>query len=143
MRHAAVRACFLVAALALAGCGNESSPREWRPSDHQEPSSAPDSSQAAPVEEPPQAAVARAAAALYRVSCASCHGISGRGDGPAAPPGVQMPDLTSAALHDARSDEDLARVIREGRGTMPGFGSQINDRGIAALVAHVRTLRAQ
>jgi mono/diheme cytochrome c family protein len=50
------------------------------------------------------------------------------------------PDLTAAAVQE-RSDPELAAVIREGRGVMPGFGDQLNDRGIQALVGHVRTLR--
>lgn len=143
MQFAAARSFLIVGCLAAAGCGNDGAPREWRPSDHQEPSATPDSSQAEAVDEPPEATVARAAAALFRASCAGCHGAGGRGDGPAAPPGAQVPDLTAASLHDGRTDEQIARVIREGQGLMPGFGSEINERGIAALVAHVRTLRAE
>lgn len=86
--------------------------------------------------------MAVAAAALYRARCAACHGASGRGDGPAAPPGATTPDLSDAELQASRTDDDLARVIREGRGMMPGFGADINEQGIAALIAHLRTLRA-
>jgi mono/diheme cytochrome c family protein len=99
------------------------------------------SSQAAPDAPDDPEAIGRAAAALFRVSCAGCHGDEGRGGGSALPPGITAPDMTAASFHDERSDEALAQVIRDGRGAMPGFGSQINDRGIAALVGHVRTLR--
>lgn len=142
MRYRPALACLLLATLSIAGCGEESAPEEWRASDHQPPAARPDSSQAEPVEGPPEATVARAAAALFRASCAGCHGASGRGGGPAAPPGASVPDLGAASLQDERTDEELASAIRDGRGLMPGFGSQINERGIAALVAHVRTLRA-
>ncbi len=135
------RPLLLAVVLASSGCGEEPAPREWRPSDHQEPSGAADSSQAAPVEGPPEATLARAAAALYAASCAGCHGEGGRGDGMAAPPGTRVPDLTAASFQGDRTDAQIAEVIREGRGLMPGFGGQINERGIAALVAHVRTLR--
>ena len=53
-----------------------------------------------------------------------------------------MPDLTSDELQGAASDEDYARVVRMGRGLMPGFADSFTERGIAAIVAHVRTLRA-
>lgn len=86
--------------------------------------------------------IARAAAALYTRSCASCHGADGRG-GPGAPPGAQMPDLSAADWHEGNSDEDITAVITDGRGMMPAFGGQLNERGIAALVQHVRTLRTR
>ncbi len=133
--------------LGAAGCGQEQGDaRVWSPDDHQQPSAQVDPSQGAPPEDEPQGGppsaetVAQAAAALYRASCGGCHGVDGRGNGPSLPAGIVAPDMTLAAVQ-GRSDEELARVIREGRGVMPGFGSQLNDRGIEALVTHVRTLR--
>jgi mono/diheme cytochrome c family protein len=123
--------------LSFAGCGRDREAREWRPEDHQPPETGATEGTGEPGD------IAAAAAALYRASCAGCHGVEGHGDGPSAPPGASMPDLAAASVQDALSDEEMARVIREGRGMMPAFGSQINERGIAALVAHVRTLRAE
>lgn len=131
---------LLCIASLLSACAEESEPREWQPEDHQEPSGQVDPSQAAPLEE--GVGVARAASALWLQSCASCHGVEGRGDGRATPPGMVVGDLTTAELQESRSDDEMARVIRDGQGAMPGFGSQINDRGVDALVAHIRTLRA-
>lgn len=133
------RALLFVMALSFVGCGREREAREWRPDDHQPPSAEAEAAQAGGAE---PVTVERAAAALFAASCAGCHGVDGRGGGDSAPPGAVMPDLSAAAVQD-RSDQDMATVIREGRGMMPGFGSQLNERGIAALVAHVRTLRAQ
>jgi mono/diheme cytochrome c family protein len=135
--------CLLVTLASWSGCGNEREAREWRPEDHQPPSGPADPTQAEPVDPGAGEDVTRMAAALWRVQCASCHGVEGRGDGPARPPGVVVPDLTTAELQANRSDEDLAEVIRNGRGTMPGFGSAINERGIEVLVAYVRSLRAE
>lgn len=144
---------FLSALLALAtttlvltACDDEAprgDVREWRPSDHQQPAGGADPStdQAAPDSEPPPEMVARAAAALYDVRCASCHGSGGQGNGPEAPT-PDMPDFTTAAYHDAKTDADIARAIRMGSGLMPAFGGQLNERGISALVGHVRSLRA-
>ena len=73
--------------------------------------------------------------------CATCHGAEGRGDGVGRPPGIAMPDMTTAAFHDARSDEALSEVIVKGRGLMPAFGDQLSDDGVAAVVRHVRALK--
>jgi mono/diheme cytochrome c family protein len=128
-----------VVLLSFVGCGRDRETREWRPEDHQLPSSGTTEEQG-PAE---PADLSAAAAALYRASCAGCHGVTGQGGGTAAPPGASIPDLTAPSVQDALSDEEMARVIRDGRGMMPAFGAQINDRGIAALVAHVRTVRAE
>lgn len=116
--------------------------REWRASDHQQPASPePERMAPEPGQEPPPEMVARAAASLFEIRCASCHGATGQGDGPEAPTPA-MPDLTSAAYHEGKTDADIARAIRMGQGLMPAFGGQLNDRGITALVGHVRSLRA-
>jgi mono/diheme cytochrome c family protein len=129
---------LLAAVLLFSACEEDHAAREWQPEDHQPPSGGADPSQAEPAE---GANATDAAAVLWRVRCAGCHGVEGRGDGPAAPPVATIPDLTSAEVQ-GRTDEQMAAVIRDGRGMMPGFGSQLNERGIAALVAHMRTFRA-
>lgn len=123
----------------LAGCGDSPTVRDWRPSDHAqtpEVANAP-----APTSTPssPEEARARAGAVLYRMQCAPCHGAAGLGDGPAAAE-IAPPDLTRAEFHARASDAAIAATIRTGRGGMPAF-SEIDDVGIAALVAHVRSLR--
>ncbi len=154
--------------LGAGGCGREErAVREWRASDHAEPGVGEPTGQAAPSAAPgagepapagavrdpgaapssgppssPEAQEARAAAELYGVICASCHGAGGDGDGPARPPGVAMPRFAAAAWQASRTDEALAQVIVEGRGTMPPFGQQVNPRGVAALVRHLRSLGA-
>ncbi len=125
--------------------------REWRASDHAQPAT-PDPARVAadapvaptaiaPPDEPSPEMVARAAAALFESRCASCHGVTGRGDGPEAP-SASMPDLSNGAFQDGRTDADFARAIRMGQGLMPQYGGTLNERGITALVGHVRTLRA-
>ncbi len=137
-RHAHRFLLLLSFIVCLAGCGREREAREWRPDNHQPPETgASGTGQAEPGD------LSAAAAGLYRSSCAGCHGAQGHGGGPAAPPGANVPDLTSASVQNGLSDEEMTRIIREGRGMMPAFGSQINERGIAALVAHVRTLRGE
>jgi len=153
---AALAAFGLLALLAAAGgCGDDrGSLREWRPSDHQPPEnaestatgeqvpSADDPALAQPQQPPedPADQEARAVAALWGVMCASCHGRAGQGDGPARPPGVTIADMTNAAWQGSHSDEAMAEAIRVGKPPMPAFGQQVNDRGVAALVAHIRRL---
>jgi mono/diheme cytochrome c family protein len=92
--------------------------------------------------EPEEGGVSRAAAALWNVSCASCHGRDGKGLGADRPPGAQLPDFTVAEFQKQRTDEQLLQVMREGRGLMPAFGKQLNQQGLNALLAHVRAYAA-
>ncbi len=132
-----MRVVFIVTL--LFACGEDPAPtRVWTPDDHAQPP-APDQSPNAPQRtERSGNPRARAAAALWNVSCASCHGRDGRGDGPDAP--TQLASFRRAEWQAANSDEEIARVITLGRDRMPNFGDQIAAAGIAALVEHVRTL---
>lgn len=138
-RHRSCAAVLLLSVpLLLAGCGSKRELREWQPSDHQPPPAVTPEGQGEAVEDGDPNA--RAAAALWGMRCASCHGASGRGDGAAKPPGAALPDLTQAAYQSSRSDAQLHAAIKNGRGMMPAFGDQLSDLGIDALVKHVRAL---
>jgi mono/diheme cytochrome c family protein len=83
--------------------------------------------------------------ALYKTHCASCHGESGKGDGPAA--GVLKPpprDHTDSAYMNTLTDADIFRVIKmggaiKGKPLMPSH-PQFKDPELNALVAFVRSL---
>jgi mono/diheme cytochrome c family protein len=139
-----LRTAPLWLALALGwACGDPAPTREWTAADHGQPERAdPDRTpnQADAVEESDEQALARAAAALWSVSCAGCHGRDGRGQGASRPPGAQIADFTDVAWQTSRSDAQLVQTIREGRGLMPAFGQQINDHGLRALTDHIRKL---
>ena len=85
--------------------------------------------------------------ALYKINCASCHGESGKGDGPAA--GVLKPpprDHTDSAYMSTLSDDEIFRVIKmggaiKGKPLMPSH-PQFKDPDLRALVAYVRSLSA-
>jgi cytochrome c oxidase cbb3-type subunit 3 len=134
----------LALSLALASCGEPDTHgmREWTPADHQPPEETGDRGGAPDeVDADPAATEARAATALFGSMCATCHGPGGAGDGPGRPPVAQVPDFTQTAFQSARSDEQLAQAIAEGRGGfMPAFGNRLSPEGIAALVRHVRRL---
>lgn len=125
--------------LSLVGCGEERALREWTPADHGQPEGA----DVDPERVPDNEARGNPVATLWNLVCASCHGRSGRGDGPGRPPmATQMPDLTTAEYQQVRTDEQIAETIRAGRGFMPGFASQLDPDAIESLVAHVRSLRS-
>ncbi len=67
--------------------------------------------------------------------CATCHGRRGRGDGPSSTM-VKARDLTNPDFQATLTDEQIAKVIREGKDKMPAFN--LPDSVIQGLVQHVR-----
>ena len=65
----------------------------------------------------------------YVFMCASCHGLDLRGDG------GSMPSLIGAG--ERLGLLNLYRIIRDGRGRMPGFGGVLDRLGLAALTWYV------
>jgi ubiquinol-cytochrome c reductase cytochrome b subunit len=80
----------------------------------------------------------RAASVLYREYCLSCHGKDGRGaDLKAAMPVI--PDFTSPAWQQSRSNPQLSVSILEGKGTlMPPFRDRVRGGQINDVIAYVR-----
>ena len=78
---------------------------------------------------------------VYLARCLSCHGPSGRGDGPIARglAGPPVGDLTDAQWkHGDRPEEVLAVVAQGVRDTaMPGWKSTLSDRDLRAVTAYV------
>lgn len=138
LAQSACAALVALAALTFGGCGKGAT-REWRADDHdEEPGS---QTQAAPGGNAANGGGEEALVdATWRSTCSICHGALGRGDGPNGPM-VKAPDLTAPALQDARTDDQLAEVIRKGRGKMPAFG-QLPAGVVAGLVKRIRALRA-
>lgn len=89
---------------------------------------------------------------LFRVNCAPCHGIEGKGNGPvtkndpaATPPikrfPVPAPLLSGAgAITPIRSDGYLYGTIRNGGAVMPAHGIMLTDAERWSIVAYIRTL---
>ena len=82
---------------------------------------------------------------LYEANCASCHGIAGAGNGPAArgmnpaPPAIG----DAATMHDV-SPATMYRVISVGIGgtPMPGYGGSMTAEQRWNIVAYLVSLRA-
>jgi len=62
---------------------------------------------------------------MYRAYCASCHGVSGKGDGPAAMALKKVPtDLTLLAQHNGGKFNDLSVIVAiKGDTVIPSHGS--------------------
>jgi mono/diheme cytochrome c family protein len=77
---------------------------------------------------------------IAQVNCASCHGNTGKGNGPAATALSPKPaDWTSKKVQD-ETDGEIFWKITTGRGAMPSWKHlPENDRW--ALVQHIRSLR--
>ncbi|HEY8431691.1 MAG TPA: cytochrome c [Sandaracinaceae bacterium] len=97
-----------------------------------------------PSEAPPplDRALLRRGQDRYEIFCAPCHGVDGYARTPIAadmtlrpPPSLQQPYVI------AHSDEDLYRVVRDGFGLMPAYGSLLAPRDRWAVVAYLRALQ--
>jgi mono/diheme cytochrome c family protein len=84
---------------------------------------------------------------LYGQFCATCHGQSGKGDGPAAAALNPKPrDHTDKEYMSKLSDDDLFKVIKNGGASvgksplMPAWGASLKDEQIQDVIRYVRTL---
>ena len=133
---------LLLAAMALvnaliAGCGSKSSQSEGTSSAAGSPSGAATPA-AAPAASP---ATAPDGAQIYATRCTVCHGASGKGDGPGGAALNPKPrDHTNGAYMNARTDDQLLEVIRNGKGAMPAWKSVLTDEEVHAALKHVRSL---
>jgi mono/diheme cytochrome c family protein len=77
---------------------------------------------------------------LFVDRCEICHGPFGRPSGP-RPAGVETPrDLSASEFQDRVRDDDIARTIREGHGSMPGLVPRLEVADVPAVVTFVRLL---
>ena len=82
------------------------------------------------------------ARALFNENCATCHGTDGRAKtfhGRL----VGAQNFTDAKWRADVTDEDMSDAIKEGPKAMPAFGKKLSETEIDALVAYVRTFKAE
>lgn len=87
------------------------------------------------------------AASTYSKLCASCHGATDKGDGPAAMALNPKPkDFTDCQAMAHESDEMFFKIIKEGGPStghsplMPAWGGALSDQQISDLVEYIRAL---
>lgn len=82
---------------------------------------------------------------LFQANCQVCHGVSGKGDGPAASALATAPrDLTRRPYKNGCGPGAVARTIKVGiaESGMPPFQGQLNDDEIWSLANYVRGLQS-
>ena len=122
-----------------------------------DPPAAPAASPAAPHEHPaaraltnpvlPTPASVAAGASAYARYCASCHGTTGRGDGPLAAAtaayGARPSNLADPAWQHGASDVEIFVAIRDGIGpdfAMDAFGARLAERDIWNVVNFLKQI---
>jgi mono/diheme cytochrome c family protein len=79
---------------------------------------------------------------LWIKHCQSCHGKSGKGDGPKAAQLKTLPDDLSKANIQAQTDGAFFYKTSEGRNDMPSFKKKIPDQDdIWSVVNYLRTFK--
>lgn len=78
---------------------------------------------------------------IYAKECQSCHGKSGKGDGPSAKD-LDKPagDFTKTQMQ-SQSDGALFWKISEGKKPMPSFKKKLNETQIWQTVVYMRTFK--
>ncbi len=80
---------------------------------------------------------------LFDSICGKCHGSDGRGGVPAAEGQPPPRNFCDAEFQASRTDDDLKKVIRDGKGSMPPFGALLDDKQLTLLAAYLRGFNAK
>ena len=87
-----------------------------------------------------EAGEAQSGKATYNKLCALCHGADGKGN-PAMTKALGEKELNIATKATSqKKDDELLKVITEGRGKMPASGKGLSKQEQKQLLEHVRSL---
>lgn len=94
---------------------------------------------------PASEATIKAGATVYARMCRSCHGLTGKGDGIAAPPGTRPANLVDAEWKHGSSDAEIFKTIRLGIAPFDVMRPQkgLSDADIWSIIHHLRALAAK
>lgn len=95
-----------------------------------------------PLQETPT--VLAAGQTIYQQNCVACHGVTGRGDGPAARSLPGLPGDFTMPHFATHTDAMVYGWIRDGKPptAMPAFGSKLNEEQIWQVITYIRKLYA-
>jgi len=95
----------------------------------------------------PAALGAATAQENWDLQCKKCHAADGSASGPMGQK-LKLKDYTKADVQAAMSDEDILKAIKEGvkdeatgKMKMPAYAEKLSSEDIAALLAHIRSLK--
>ena len=89
---------------------------------------------------PASAMAADGAQAVWDKQCAKCHGKAGAGDTKMGEK-MKVKDYTKADVQAQFTDEQLAKVIREGEGKMPAYAKKLTPEQIQEQVKLIRSFK--
>ena len=75
---------------------------------------------------------------VYNQNCSICHGADGRSDTPKGRE-TDADDLTTGGVKGMGSAK-MTRIIKNGKGDMPGFGKKLTAAQIAQVIGYVKSL---
>lgn len=77
--------------------------------------------------------------ALFKAKCAACHGADGKGDTGMG----RMNKIRDLGSDDVQkqSDEELAKIISDGKNKMPAYGKSLKADEVKQLVTFIRSLK--
>lgn len=78
-------------------------------------------------------------AAIYKQKCAMCHGPDGKGQTTMGK-SLHLKDLGSEEVQSMKN-EDMNKIISDGKGKMPAFKAKLDQASIDAVIAFIRTLK--
>ncbi len=81
---------------------------------------------------------------IYVQNCLPCHGISGKGDGPASQALEKRPrNLTDPKFMNGQTDGAFFWKISEGRGPMPQWKDALPEEDLWRVINYIRTLASK
>jgi putative copper resistance protein D len=92
---------------------------------------------------PTSEASIKAGGLVFAQNCRACHGLQGKGDGTAIPPGVHPANLIAGTWKHGSTDGDLFKTIKEGVGPafdMQAWGDRLSDDDIWNVINYIRDL---
>lgn len=81
-------------------------------------------------------------AALYSELCARCHGAQLEGDG-ADGNSLSIPPTNLREMSGRHSDGDFAWKINKGKGDMPAWEEELDDKEIWSLVNYIQSIKTK
>jgi mono/diheme cytochrome c family protein len=81
------------------------------------------------------------AGTVFAKNCVLCHGTDGRSQTSAGKT-LQAADLTAQGVQ-GQSDVQIRNALAKGKGKMPAYGPALGDKGLDAMVKHIRSLKAK
>ena len=79
---------------------------------------------------------------IYEQNCATCHGMSGKGDSPIAASLNPKPrNFVEAKFKYGSDDASLHKTIANGKGVMPSWKAILKDKQIDDVISYIRTFK--